>query len=322
MNDIALIPSLIPKKRRDDDSNMCRICWDEEGNMFQPCECKGSIGWVHGSCLLLQRTFTCSVCQSDFYIPPNQQTWKHGFWFIDFENILTEEVFQSIATRTAGEPRSLTKEESSSHSEILHPSRNHSFWICGMVGIVQTILLVLSFTTSFVFYYIHVGLASLMWIIFNVYLVIKMQWFSTQAVKMKDFWRRIVSFSLDESLNEKVKAMFFDEERHRLQLKLIFFHDEFQNLVMNIKRGKKSNPFLNTLLKYHSRIYMLLAVFYLVRIGYFIFFMKEYVGLVDILLFHFTTYIMFKRYSEEYTNWKFHCKKFKNDLKMIPTFEV
>lgn len=55
----------------------CRICLEGEGDLVQPCDCKGTAAHVHLECLqrwleVSERT-TCEICHSEFHIEDRQE---------------------------------------------------------------------------------------------------------------------------------------------------------------------------------------------------------------------------------------------------------
>jgi len=48
----------------------CRICYDEEGALITPCDCKGSAGSVHASCLYdwlqVSQSPACEICHASY----------------------------------------------------------------------------------------------------------------------------------------------------------------------------------------------------------------------------------------------------------------
>jgi hypothetical protein len=45
----------------------CRLCWEEDGDLVSPCDCKGSAAFIHEDCILKEidsrQSFLCSVCK-------------------------------------------------------------------------------------------------------------------------------------------------------------------------------------------------------------------------------------------------------------------
>lgn len=46
----------------------CKICWDDGPNLIAPCQCKGTMQFVHMPCLALwlaaKRSDTCDICHA------------------------------------------------------------------------------------------------------------------------------------------------------------------------------------------------------------------------------------------------------------------
>jgi len=63
-----------------EDSPYCRICFEgpsKDEPLFQPCDCKGSVAYVHHSCLSKwvsdSQRMTCELCQGNFRVPDGIQ---------------------------------------------------------------------------------------------------------------------------------------------------------------------------------------------------------------------------------------------------------
>lgn len=45
----------------------CRLCWEEDGDLVSPCDCRGTAAFIHEDCILkeidLRRSFQCSICK-------------------------------------------------------------------------------------------------------------------------------------------------------------------------------------------------------------------------------------------------------------------
>lgn len=50
----------------------CRICYEEDGILLTPCNCKGSIAYIHKECLLAEIQFSseskCTICKETYKI--------------------------------------------------------------------------------------------------------------------------------------------------------------------------------------------------------------------------------------------------------------
>ncbi|CEM22827.1 unnamed protein product [Vitrella brassicaformis CCMP3155] len=105
----------VPPGHRDgtgaSESPTCWICYsnDEEHDLISPCECKGSIGWVHQECLrkwlasrpLSRREFRCSNCGQHYRYTITRKggqpiPWKHVLFEAD------REVVWGVIQRVAG----------------------------------------------------------------------------------------------------------------------------------------------------------------------------------------------------------------------------
>jgi hypothetical protein len=71
---------------------VCRICLDSEWCLISPCDCKGTVQYVHLECLKKWRTiskrFKCEICNSYYQI--NRSIWHSSILFliIGFVNIV------------------------------------------------------------------------------------------------------------------------------------------------------------------------------------------------------------------------------------------
>lgn len=76
-----------------DEEPECRICRcsSEEGNLFAPCGCKGSVRWIHRDCLRrwvttatlgshnnLEHCTRCNACMSPWRLGPNYSVCRDG----------------------------------------------------------------------------------------------------------------------------------------------------------------------------------------------------------------------------------------------------
>lgn len=58
-------------------TEVCRICFENDGILISPCECRGESKWIHEKCLTRWRTSApleesssrCEICLTDYNIP-------------------------------------------------------------------------------------------------------------------------------------------------------------------------------------------------------------------------------------------------------------
>lgn len=79
---------------KNNEIKMCRICWSTEGDdIISPCKCKGSLKYVHVSCINKWRGecgydspkySKCDLCNVEYSIPcTSSQSWTETFHIWD-----------------------------------------------------------------------------------------------------------------------------------------------------------------------------------------------------------------------------------------------
>jgi hypothetical protein len=72
----------------------CRICYEEDGVLYEPCKCKGTIAYAHKECIERIKSNLCMVCKSKFNgITPAAENASHPkgqllFWEVPVQEPL------------------------------------------------------------------------------------------------------------------------------------------------------------------------------------------------------------------------------------------
>jgi hypothetical protein len=78
------IPSGPPDSLAPTEDDICRVCRGESTEthpLFYPCQCKGSIKYIHQDCLMEwlghTRSRTCELCKHPFQFTPSKIQYVH-----------------------------------------------------------------------------------------------------------------------------------------------------------------------------------------------------------------------------------------------------
>lgn len=86
-NRVHVVPNSIYNLEKDNDKNdepkYCKICYGGGRNLISPCDCKGSIKYIHKHCLLkwikISESKKCEICNSKYRV--NIITRHRLSWF-------------------------------------------------------------------------------------------------------------------------------------------------------------------------------------------------------------------------------------------------